>query len=72
MRVKRKAAVLAICLCGAVLLSGCSFTEVFDSFVGHTGEKTESSSSQSGSSVQAEVEVKTVDPTLEDIYKNCS
>lgn len=63
MKVKKISAVLAVCLCSAMLLTGCSFSDFFDKVLGNVSEPETSSSSSS--SKQESAEVKTVDPTLE-------
>ena len=45
MKVKKISAVLAVCLCSAMLLTGCSFSDFFDKVLGNVSEPETSSSS---------------------------
>ena len=64
MKIRKAGALLALCLCSAVVFSGCSLQGFFNQVMGIVDETDENSSS--ASSVQREeVEVKNIDTTLE-------
>ena len=63
MKLKKIAAVCVLCLCSAMVLSGCSFSEFFDKIMGNVSEPEADSSA--GGTVQQEVDAKTVDSTLD-------